>query len=412
MKKIVFYFILIFSLSSQAALTVPATEKASFSTEVLTQTHYNYNVYYNYVNPVSDASMSIAPTFSARTKPKYFYFEGDAKGRYEKFFTETVQDYFNFDLNGRMIVNEGGVSRFNIDLQQAQFSDPSPSNIYGRVMHERTLLLLTYKYKFDSGNTISFTTRSKSEDITMPSYTANKNYLSHYDGDVIGKYDIKFLPETSWFLRMSGGFRQYKNPYLSSGDASTFIGNDPFGEVSIKTRSGYFLGEVGLNGRLTDKTSVDFAAGYLSRIYPFWDDFVAPVFYMHFTEQVTRRDQLLAGYNYVVEDAYSGNYFLNQEIYVGIAKVIGDQLVALSKITYEYKNYSTPVSRNDQRITGGLTVKYSVRSDFKLMGDFRLDLLDSDGFYAPFGSGTAARTGDQPVSYKAGSISVGIIKTF
>jgi hypothetical protein len=117
----------------------------------------------------------------------------------------------------------------------------------------------------------------------------------------------------------------------------------------------------------------------------------------------------MAGYNYTVEEAYSTNYLLNQEIYLGLARVMGDQLLLLTRFSYEYKNYSTPVARNDERVTGGVIVKYSVNPKFKIMADVKVDLLATDAFDSML---RTVASPDKPASYKAGSFGLGVMALF
>lgn len=391
------------------APTVNLNESPWYTVDVVAKGRLYYNVFYSYDNPAFDSSFLVSPTFKAQTKPRYFTFETEANAGYEKFLGNAINDHFDYGVLGKMLFNEGGRVSGVTMIRQNQWSDPAYNANYGRPLHNKADLTQDLIFKGDGGDQLKVTGSFDYEDIFIKDYTFNPRYLTHYDIDAKAEYDFKFLPETSWFLRGSGGFRQYITRNLDSNLQAKYI-YSAGSEQSIKSSSTYFLGEVGLSGRLTEKTSVDCATGFLFRLYPYWDNFLSPVFYLHFVEQVTRRDQLIAGYDYVVEDAYSTNYLLNQEIYIGLARVMGDQLLLLTKITYQYKNYSTPVARNDQRVTGGGIIKYSLNPNIKVTAELKVDLLASDAFNTQGGNATPFY--DPPATYKAGSMALGVTADF
>lgn len=386
---------------------LPSTDEAAVKADIKTGGKFHYNVFYTYDRPITDFSANLIPQIIAQTAPKYIQLSAKLSGEYEKFFTQSIQDHFDYSINTKMSVNEGGSSSLIVDLDHFQFSDPSVNATYGRIEHQKSEARTQYTHRNEGGNYVKVIAKYKFEDIRTPGYTFNKNYLRHYNAELVGQYDFRFLPETFWFVRATGGMREYVNPNLDATSVSQYVTDANFN--SIKTRSTYGLGEVGISGRLTDKTSVDAATGFLARMYPYGDSFISPVFYLNFIEQVTRRDQLIAGYNYTVEDAYSTNWFLNQEIYIGLARMMGDQVLLLVKMSYEYKNYSTPVVRNDQRVTGGGIIKYSFKPELKFFAEMKVDLLATD-FYD---TNTLTNSNpDRPASYRSGYMGAGIMANF
>ncbi|MBK9294560.1 MAG: outer membrane beta-barrel protein [Oligoflexia bacterium] len=405
--KILFFIFLYINSFAQTSSTILSTDEETLKADIEASTRYNYNIFYSYDNLISDFSLYLTPKLRAQTKPKALQLSAMLDLEYEKFLSYSSQDYFNYSLKTLTTLNEGSANSFTLGLDYAGFSDPAMNSSVARVQHQRADANLSYAYIKDNGDRLKLKLNYKYEDILAPSYTFNPNYLRHYNAELVGQYDFRFLPETYWFLRLTGGMREYTNPTLGTQEISNFVTATGF--QSIKTSNMYGLGEVGISGRLTDKTIIDAATGFLVRMYPTDDSFVAPVFYIHFIEQVTRRDQLIAGYNYVVEDAYSTNWFLNQEIYIGLARVMGDQVLLLVKMSYEYKNYSTPLPRNDQRVTGGGIIKYSFKPHLKFFGEMKVDLMATDYF---FNHTSALNAADRPGSYRAGYIGAGVMANF
>ena len=146
----------------------------------------------------------------------------------------------------------------------------------------------------------------------------------------------------------------------------------------------------------------------LPRRFNVFDTFFAPVFYVHFAEQVTRRDQFTLGYDYKVEDSYYTNYYLDQEIYAGLVKVVGDQILALARLGYDYRSYSLPFRRDDIRITASFSARYSITKTVKATADLKLDLLSSDAY----DNSPNAVSPDRPMSYNAGSFTLGLMANY
>lgn len=401
------------SWGQESSFITPDREKPELSTEIGLTTRYIYNVFYDYERNVSDEAVNVTPKFQGHTKPSSIYFNGGLKGLYEKYFSNSIQNHFDYEAAGAAIINEGGNQAIILSGKYGAFSDPSPNETYGRINHTAIESNLEGKFKGDRGNSFVVAGHIKMEKITVPPPYAgfNPDYLTNNSLDGKIQYSNAFLPETVWFLRASGGATEYVNPTLDDTLKARW---------SAKNNSLYGLGEIGVVGRLTEKSTLDCASGFLARLYkgtnafadPVSDSFTAPVFYLRFTEQITRRDQLIAGYNYVVKDSYWTDYSLDQEIYIGLARVVGDQILLLGRTAYTYRSFSLPQRRDDQRIAGAFTVNYSLSPTIKLTADVKVDLLASDAYDNGVSVASSSANPDRPASYRAGSFGLGIMADF
>jgi len=264
------------------------------------------------------------------------------------------------------------------------------------------------KFKGESGNSLDIKGSYSIETFTIPNVSQFNatNLYNNNNIDGVVEYSSQFLPETSWFLRASGGQRVFPNKPDFSLNPDFVVKND----------SVYALGESGFVGRLSERSTVDFAIGWLYRNYAVQipppsnisANFLAPVFYARFAEQVTRRDQLTLGYDYKVDDSYFTNYYLDQEIYAGLVRVLGDQVLVLGRIGYDYRSYSLPFRRDDIRLTGSFSVRYSFTKVIKFTADLKVDLLSSDAY----DNTLTPIAPDRPFNYNAGSFAIGLLANY
>jgi len=381
-------------------------EPAGIQADLQADSKYQYNIYYDSGGAVNDAVLDLRPSLVARTKPRYFLLEGGLDGYLEQYASAAIQNHFDFSGNSKILMNAEGNTVWRILGTFKSFSDPSPSPTFGRVGRTVAGGGAGVNVRNDKGNALDVFGRASSEQFTIP--TLKTKYLDNMLMEASAQYNNAFLPETAWISRATAGLHRFPTKTML----------DPqFRPLSAKNDSVYGLLESGFLGRLTEKSTIDSAVGWMLRSYSAdtapSDNFSGPVFYMRFAEQVSRKDQLMVGYNYTVEDSYYTNYVLTQEIYLGLSRVVGDQLLFLARTTYEYRNYSLPNRRDDVRITAGLSAKYSISNTIKLTTDLKIDLLSSDAYdNADPNNGDFLVTSDRPSSYKAGSFGVGLVASY
>jgi hypothetical protein len=421
--------ILIGGAGAWANVSIDFPEKSQLQTDVDVTSRFVYNVFYDYDRNLSDGVLAVRPEIRGNTKPSDFFFAGRAVGLYEQYLKNTVQNHFDFEGSGDIFVNEGGRQAFTVSGRYKNFSELAPNEVYPRIPRSVIEGEVKAKLKGDRGNSFDLLARYRMDQFNNTLFNgtglADPSYLSNNTIEGSVQYNNNFLPETAWILRASGGQTLYPNPQISMPNNT---GAHP------KEDSLYVSAETGFVGRLTEKSTVDFVAGYLVRMYTSKYDIISivgndikgesfsgPVFHLHFTEQITRRDQLIAGYNYLVKDSYFTNYLIDQEIYIGLARVMGDQVLILTRIGYNYRSYFKPYRRDDERIAGGLVIKYSLSAQIKLTAEIKVDLLSSDGYFNGTSTSTTSPTTpngvpytapDRPASYKAGSFGLGLVASF
>jgi len=175
-------------------------------------------------------------------------------------------------------------------------------------------------------------------------------------------------------------------------------------EFDIQYNSYFAEAMGGVEGRLSDTTSLSAASGFLIRIYD--DDaddgdFAEPIFRLKFEEQLSPRDILLASFDYVVTDSYYTNFMVDQTISLGYGRILGDQVLALAKAAYSSLSFSKPNRREDQRVFGEVELEYSYDPQTKFGGLFRLDILNSDARENFTSTGSTDDVPDPGVSYEA-----------
>jgi hypothetical protein len=418
-SKIAICAILLGSIISLSSVGSAYTSNSLLRADVGVVSRYAYNVYYDYLRAISDELFAVKPELKVHSRQSSFYVDGELAGLYEKYFTQTIQDHFDYDGLAHLNINELEPHSWLVSGKYHSFSDPSPNETYGRLTHNQIQGEVKFKTEKNRNGGFDASLKYFSEDFTNPalgtqSSLISSNYLANRTIEGSLQYSKLFSTETIWFLRASGGTTQYPNSIISTAIPATLLSG-----ATQKNNSTFGLAEAGMQGRLSEKSTVDFSVGYLYRGYTDNEKFMNSVFNVHFTDQLGRRDQLLTGFNYTVKDSYWTDYYLEQEVYVGSAHVVGDQLIMLSRIAFDYRNYSSPNRRFDERIVAAVGVKYSLTNSIKLTADLKLDLLSSDAFNTSQTSstttnpnGSALKFVDAPASYQAGSAGIGIVADF
>jgi hypothetical protein len=415
-----FYFLLIIICYFQAFALAgeEVSDRSEFLTQLEVQSRFVDNVYYDYSRNITDATLRAHPHIYARGKPSHFFLDGDLNGIYEKYVSEKIQDHFDYSGKTKLYINAPTDQAFIFGASYNSFSDPSPNETYGRLLHNQILAYLDSITKTQGGGKYLANIKYYSETftnsiLTSQGSTLSSNYLSSNEVDGSLEFNKPFLPETNWLIRLTGGNKQFPN----SAIAGTVLGS-LLSPIYTKQNSNFGLLEGGVNGRLSEKSLLDASLGYLYRGYADSNTYNGPVLHVDFTEEITRNDQLITGYKYFISDSYWTDFFTDQEIFIGAARIIGDKLVFQSRLAFDYKSFSLPNKRDDQRVTGFLGARYSLNKTVKLTADLKVDILNSDAFNQLASSnsvnpdGTSVKFLDAPASYKAGSIGVGAIAQF
>ena len=389
------------------------TDAALIKADLDVNTRYVYNIFYDFGRKINDVAFDLVPHLFAQSKPHLIYFKIDGKGLFEQFTQYQIQNHTDYDGNGEVLINEGHRLSFAVKGGYRGYSDPSPNETYGRLNHQVIDVSILSKMKILEDSNIEVKAGLQEEDFENPQIAAGSagtmpaGVLANNTLSGLAQYNNNFLPETAWYVRASGGVTQFPNTAPDANGAK------------YKYNSTFAAGEAGIIGRLSESSTVDCAAGYAARIYEVADSFLGPVFYLRFTEQVTRRNQLMAGFDYTVKDTYWSNYRLDQEIYFGLGRIVGDQFLILTRISYDYSGYSLPNRRDDQRVKGAVSLRYSLTPAIKLTADLKVDLLSSDAYNTSAGvisqtnpDGTPVTFLDNPASYNAGSLGLGVMASF
>ena len=94
---------------------------------------YQYNVYYDDLRSVNDEVFDVAPEFHAKSKPHFFTFQADADGLYEQYATQTIQNHIDGKGRAEMDINDTGKTTFRVYGADNNYSDPSPTETFGRI---------------------------------------------------------------------------------------------------------------------------------------------------------------------------------------------------------------------------------------------------------------------------------------
>jgi len=367
---------------------------------------YNYNVFYDDERQLGDTSISVQPLLSYALKGSAVGLKATAEGNYEKFQTYSVQNHFDYktSLEVPISFDNGYEGRLYADYKD--FSDLAFSPTGKRYARNEINGVAELRIPITATKRVGL----QGKLMTSNFIEWEEERFTRNTAEGIAFYEQDFLPETKWFVRGTAGMDDYPN-------GSVHLGDKLYEIIPRKFNNYYGLGEVGLKGRLTEKSSIDAAFGYEGRYYDDADvwgkatTFNEPIFYIRFIEQVSRRDQLIGGFNYVIQEALWSHYYTDQEIFLGLGRVEGDQLLLLSRLAYAYRTYSSPNRRDDQRLTASFAARFSLSPRVKLTADLQMDVLNSDPYNSDNRFPTMPPT-DRAVSYRAGKASLGVLGEF
>jgi hypothetical protein len=361
---------------------------------------YQNNAFYEDENINGDFVMSIEPHLkwgdgSYKYGGNYFRFDGS----YNKFVKFANLDYYDFDMEGQWApLNNPKSVQWQFFADSALESDTAIDDESER----RT------RINYGGGTKLRFAL-SDTSSVTLWGHYKMQDQIStlfnHFDNTELNSglfYNYWFLPETAINFGIEGGMKTYPNGKTPPADL----------DYSTKQSSVYAFPYVSVDGRLGPTTSAFAKAGYLYLDYeeaPFGQsnaDFVEPKFEIKFEEQISARDVLSAGFDYLVYDTYFSNFILEQTIFLAYGRIIGDRILFLTRMGYSSLSYSLPTRREDQRIFGNFAVEYSVSRKLKLLGNFKVDILNSDSRDNFSTNGGNDPGEDPPMSYQSTHLGV------
>lgn len=358
-----------------AMLTVPAWAGSQLS--VGAGTFVESNVFYVDQGDKSDGSLRISPRWKYVGDPNTDSFTTDFKGSYNKYVQYANQDYFDYGGKASLPINPEGKWTFFLGGGGEKISEPAASDKKVTLVEGNTLLpTRNERHVYNANTGIRFKWSSLSTFRVNASYQGEAysdkfhQYLDNTEIKGDGYYDYQFLPETVFFIGGMAGVNQYP---LGRKNKNSTIRN-----TEIKNSSQFIEGRMGVKGRLAERTRVDASGAIQLRTYEYDSGFSEPVFSLKIEEQFSPKDLLIAGYDYEIKDSKWTNFVVDQTTFIGYARILGDQVLLLSRLNYTYSSFSKPYRREDQRLSGRFKIDYSFSPKILLSGLFDLDILNSD----------------------------------
>jgi hypothetical protein len=342
-----------------------------FSGEVGLGSHYESNVFYLDETDHGDLVMSVKPKVKVHTKPAMFRLKVDFLGEYLKYLNFPEMDTMLYQGQLGVTINEHRQLELNIYGGGELKADPALYKEQERILHQEINGGGELKWRASDISTFFINGTYKMDTFA----DEERKYLNNYEVYSEVGYDYKFLPETSIYWAAGYGLQTYPEGFY-------------YGKTSPNRKSDSsilaFMG--GIRGRLSDKTKLDTKGGLLFRTYAKDSSFAEPVFNLRFEEQVTPRDHLSVGYNYEVEDSYFTNYMLIQEMFLGYGRILGDQVLLLTRLSYAYLSYSKPIRREDQKIITLFHLEYSINPNLRMITFVESEVLSSDSYNTELGT--------------------------
>lgn len=417
MNKLVFSFILIFSqfLASEVfALVDSYVEMGMLQT--------NNALYLK--DKTSDSISYLEGNLYYEKDGSLVDFESLLKVGYSKYASFTVNDGVDYNLKMDMPINKNGSYQFDIGLgaknnrnaivdeindssQIIELTEEVTSGLQINFNDKQYLRfdLEFYNHHFnDEGEDTTGCPGSSSLTNDDPLECTNFNYLlANTKVYAAMSYHYWFLPQTRFYIGGKIGQVQYTNPLTTLGDLEA----DERATGSVN--STYLKGYLGISGKLTPYIKITAEFGGLINTYELSQSYQnEPEFTIKFEDQLSVKDIIVAGYNYTFKDSYFTNWQLSQEIHIGYSRIISDRMVFLMRLAYDYRSFSLPNRREDQRITTHLKLDFALASKWSLSTYFDGDLLVSDVF---IGSG-ATNISNKDASYEKLGLGLSLKRSF
>lgn len=359
---------------------------------------YDTNIYYSTENAESGSFAEIKPELDLgyNAKKSFGYVDLVAELSQNKSNNSDVSsNKTTSDANIGFGLGTRESSYFQINLNSSSKPNPlfsatsSASPIFSKTNgHLRT------GFNFGKKSSLFIEADSGTEKVDLSNY----KHLNATSSRAALIYSYFFLPETSLFIEIAQGNKTFK-------DGKLYFDVDA-DDKRLKYDSEIQEINLGVKGRLTKYTSIDFGFGYKDMEYKGGKSFAEPVFHVEFTDQISPKDSILAGYLYRSEDSTYSNWVLEQDMHIGYSRIMRDTFLFMMKLSYVYYSYSEPFRREDQRLMGKFRLDWVFRPKWTVVGVLNADLLVSDAF------DSNELSTDRPASYDAASVGISIKRSF
>lgn len=324
------------------------------------------NAFYRDRDKVEDYALYLKPMLTLEKETKSTISSLNFTSDYSKYASNSSLDYFDYSIQAKTELNRR--SRWMLrPLVSYTLVSEAPDD-QGMKRLEKTeaegALEIVYKKSNIRQHSVKGYVKQTSFNLDALDYGDNQKIGGVYE------YQYYFLPETAFIA----GFDVESSIYpdgLKRLEADPGVTTYLFDNMLLQAR-------VGIRGRLTEFTTVDLMFGYANRSYKKSSSFDEPIFEVKLNEQITPQDILSAGYIYRVYDSFYTNYELNQHMYLGYARVLGDRFIAFFRADYVYKSYSRPNRREDQQLNGTVRVDISYKPNWIIQAGINADFLISD----------------------------------
>lgn len=340
---------------------------ATYEGDVRFGSFYETNTFYASTSPKSDFALLVQPRlFYTNAGASVYSVQTNSTAAFTKYLSNTNQDHFNYDLNLKNNFKFSDGFQVYITPTAKLLSEPALAATEDRLERQTVGANLGMIFAKDPRKQYILEATYEQEALNQTEY----DHLNNQSISGFLYYKKYFLPETYVYFGVAGGIKTFPD-----GTKST-VARKKFDSMRVEPG-------VGLEGRLTRYFKIRSYLAYSMMTYDKFPgvratNYQDPVFLLELEEEMSPRDFLLMGLENRAEDSYFTNFQINQKIYVGYGKFIGDQILWVSKMEYLYRTYSRPNRRDDQRFVFDTRMEYSYSQTLKLEATFNFDILSSD----------------------------------
>lgn len=359
---------------------------------------YDTNLYYSTDTPEAGSVGRLHPEVDMEysTEKVFTYFDAEAEMLQTKSSNSETKSLHNetdanvgFGLGSRdqswMSFNFNSFSRENPLFSATAADSPVFSGTHG---HFQT------GFGFWKKHHIKLSGDAFTENVNQENY----RYLNSKTSRAALSYSYYFLPETLMFIELASGDKKFEN-----GTEFYDLDNN---DKRLKYDADITEVNFGIKGRLTKYTSIDFGFGYKDMKYKGGKSFAEPVFHVLFTDQISPKDSIMAGYMYASKDSTYTNWVLEQDMHIGYSRIMRDTFLFMMKLSYIYYSYSEPFRREDQRLVAKFRLDWVFRPKWTVITSLNADKLVSDAY------DTNTSSSDRPASYDAAGLGIAIKRSF
>lgn len=341
---------------------IPAGAQGFLGSSVKFGTFYETNTYYASEEKSDDVAFQVEPNLVYLSNPSSKYVvQTNSIFSYTKFMSSANQDYFDYDLNLRNTFKFSPGFHVSLTPKAKLLSEPALAKTEDRLERQFAGATFGVLLAKDSRRQYIFEADYEQESLSQSDY----EYLNNMSVSSKFYYKKYFLPETFVYFGLRGGMRSFPD----GEKAATFR----YKYNSQRIEPGF-----GLEGRLTRYFKIRSYFGYAVLQYAKDTNFNDPVYILELEEEMSPKDFILMGLENTVDDSYFTNFQINQKVYVGYGRFMGDQFLWVTKAEYLYKTFSRPQRRDDQRFIFDTRLEYSYSQKLKLEASAIFDVLSSD----------------------------------